>query len=177
MRWDQADVPHKGWTEIRVEDIGECLGEGESIDYEQCEMCGKEKIRYIHIVTHPEMPNELRVGCICASKMTDDYVNPEARERDLKNRINRKHSFMKREWRQHAGTGNYILRYKGWNITIMKSKYGPGWGVIFAGRMQWKYQGKKIMDFYTARIVAFNMFDEMYNVEGNIRANWDDEYG
>ena len=79
MRWNKADLPHKGWTEIGMEDLGEGL-EGEEIEYEQCEMCGNEKIRYVHIMKHPEVHGELHVGCICASKMTDDYVNPEARE-------------------------------------------------------------------------------------------------
>ena len=60
------------------------------------EMCGNEKIRYVHIMTHPEFPGELRVGCICACHMTDDYENPEARERDLKNRVQRKKNFMKK---------------------------------------------------------------------------------
>ena len=87
MRWDKKDIPHKGWTEIGMEDLGEEAEFGEDIEYERCEMCGNEKIRYVHIMTHPEFPGELRVGCICACHMTDDYENPEARERDLKNRV------------------------------------------------------------------------------------------
>ena len=49
MRWNKADLPHKGLTEIGMEDLGEGL-EGEEIEYEQCEMCGNEKIRYVHIM-------------------------------------------------------------------------------------------------------------------------------
>ena len=30
MRWNKADLPHKGWTEIGMEDLGEAL-EGEEI--------------------------------------------------------------------------------------------------------------------------------------------------
>lgn len=45
----------------------------------------------------------------------------------------------------------------------MRSKYGPGWGVIYAGEYCWDYHGKKIYDFDIARLVAFNLFDEMYN--------------
>lgn len=37
-----------------MEDLGEGL-EGEEIEYEQCEMCGNEKIRYVHIMKHPEV--------------------------------------------------------------------------------------------------------------------------
>lgn len=77
MRWNKVDLPHKGWTEIGMEDLGENTEFGEEIEYEQCEMCGNEKIRYVHIMKHPDVDGELHVGCICASKMTDDYVNPE----------------------------------------------------------------------------------------------------
>lgn len=113
MRWDKKGIPHKGWTEIGIEDLGEEVDFGEEIRYERCEMCGNEKIRYVHIMTHPEYRGELRVGCDCACKMTDDYENPEARERDLKNRVQRKKNFMKKEWRQVVRSGNFTLKYKG----------------------------------------------------------------
>ena len=48
LRWNKADIPHKGWEYIGMEDLGEDAYPGDSIPYEQCEMCGKEKIRYVH---------------------------------------------------------------------------------------------------------------------------------
>ena len=173
MRWDKKGIPDKGWTEIGIEDLGEEVDFGEEIRYERCEMCGNEKIRYVHIMTHPEYRGELRVGCDCACKMTDDYENPEARERDLKNRVQRKKNFMKKEWRQVVRSGNFTLKYKGENITIMRSKYGTGWGVCYAGEWRWNYHGKKISDFDTARLVAFNLFDEMYNSRSEAQPYWD----
>ena len=106
---------------------------------------------------------------------TDDYESPQARERELRNRVQRKKNFMKREWRQVIKTGNYTLKYKGEHITIMCSKYGPGWGVIYAGEYCWDYHGKKIYDFDTARLVAFNLFDEMYNSRREAQPYWDDD--
>ena len=105
--------------------------------------------------------------------MTDDYENPEARERDLKNRVQRKKNFMKKEWRQVVRSGNFTLKYKGENITILRSKYGTGWGVCYAGEWRWNYHGKKISDFDTARLVAFNLFDEMYNSRSEAQPYWD----
>lgn len=171
MRWNKADLPHKGWTEIGMEDLGEGL-EGEEIEYEQCEMCGNEKIRYVHIMKHPEVHGELHVGCICASKMTDDYVNPEARENNLRNRSNRRKNFMKQRWNVHPRSGNYVLRYKGENITIMRSKFGSGWGVIFQGETRWKYHEKKIYDLDTAKLVAFNLFDELHGSANEVQPYW-----
>ena len=43
MRWDKKDIPHKGWVEIGMEDLGEVAEFGDEIQYEQCEMCGMKK--------------------------------------------------------------------------------------------------------------------------------------
>ena len=42
IRWNKADIPHKGWKYIGIEDLGEDVYLGEEIRYEQCEMCGNE---------------------------------------------------------------------------------------------------------------------------------------
>ena len=160
-RWSKEGIPHKGWECIDVIDLGEGVFEGEAIPYESCEMCDQEKIRYIHILKHPNYCGEIHVGCDCASKMTDDYVSPPQRENDLRNRANRRRNFMKQSWRVKPETGNYVLRYKGDYITIVKNQYG-GFGVVFKGIRQWNYCGNKILDFDTARIVAFNLFDELH---------------
>ena len=44
-RWEREGIPHKGWKEIGIEDLGEDLEFGDDVEYEQCEMCGQEKIR------------------------------------------------------------------------------------------------------------------------------------
>jgi hypothetical protein len=72
---------HKGWTAIDAIDLGEPTGE--------CEACGKVEVRYIHLLTHPEH-SSIKVGCVCAGKLTDDYVNPKAREKELRAKVSRK---------------------------------------------------------------------------------------
>ena len=86
MEWNKAGIPHKGWSCVDVEDIAEYFDDAEEIEYEQCEMCGRERIRFVHIMRHPDYPDELRVGCVCAEKMSDDYVNPRRAEDTLKKR-------------------------------------------------------------------------------------------
>lgn len=159
--WDKANIPHKGWEYIGIEDLGEDKCSGEPITYERCEMCGNEKIRYVHILWHPDYDEEIRVGRICASKMTNDYVTPKAREKSLKNRVNRRKKFMEQKWTLNTNS-NYTLRYKGYQITIAKSKFDTSWGVYIKDKKVWNYQGKKITDLDTARSIAFNLFDEIY---------------
>ena len=96
--WKQFGVPHRGWQLKDVIDIRE-EGQAEwETDYETCMMCGNEKIRYVHIVTHEEVCEEFRVGCNCAERMTEDYLNPERRERELRNRANRKTNWKNKQW-------------------------------------------------------------------------------
>ena len=97
--------------------------------------------------------------------MLQDYTNPAEREKDLKNKLKRRENFIRRDWRYKEDTGNYTLRYKGKIITIMKSKFGVGFGVIFRGEQHWKYRGEKIRDLETAKLVAFELFDEIHNKE------------
>lgn len=75
--WNQPDVPHKGWIFLDVIDTETAEA--------TCEMCGNERIRYVHIMAHADHSERLRVGCVCAEKMADDYVNPRRRERILRN--------------------------------------------------------------------------------------------
>ena len=79
---------------------------------------------------------------------------------------------MKQRWNVHPRTGNYVLRYKGENITIMRSKFGSGWGVIFQGETRWKYHEKKIYDLDTAKLVAFNLFDELHGSANEVQPYW-----
>ena len=102
--------------------------------------------------------------------MTDDYVTPKARENSLKNRVNRRKKFMEQKWTLSANS-NYTLRYKGFLITIAKSKFDTSWGVYFKDKKVWNYQGKKITDFDTARSIAFNLFDEFYESH-QTATNW-----
>ena len=165
-----ADVPEN--LIEAIEDLGEDLESGDDVEYEQCEMCGQEKIRYVHILQHPNFNGELRVGCVCAERMTDDYINPQKTERELKNRLNRKKNFMRREW-QERNQGKYVLRYKGENITIMKSKFGAGWGVLYGGQSVFRYNNRRIDDFHTARLIAFDLFDEQHESRGEVQPYWD----
>lgn len=87
MTWNKEGVPHRGWRCIDVEDLADLVDGTEEIPYEQCEMCGNERIRFVHLMQHPDYPHELRVGCVCAEKMSDDYVNPRKAEDTLRKRL------------------------------------------------------------------------------------------
>lgn len=92
----------------------------EEIPYEQYEMCGNERIRFVHLMQHPDYPHELRVGCVCAEKMSDDYVNPRKAEDTLRKRTSRRKNFNNKEWRFNLEKQIYSKKYKGEYNTIEK---------------------------------------------------------
>lgn len=118
MLWDQKGVPQKGWTCEGITDLGSPVG--------QCEMCGREEIRYVHQMAHEDYEGGLDVGCVCAEKMEDDYVNPRRRERDLKNVAARRKRWLTRKWKT-SQSGNPYLKTDGFHIVVYPLSDGS-WG-------------------------------------------------
>jgi hypothetical protein len=139
--WNQPTVPHKGWICVDVIDTGGAES--------TCEMCGNECVRYLHVMSHADYFSQLDVGCVCAEKMTDDYVNPRKRERKLRAAAAKQKREQKRQreekeehrqqiinavWRE-SKTGNpYLLTYLRYkhgtrkiHAVIVKSKFNDTW--------------------------------------------------
>lgn len=139
--WDQPNVPHKGWIFLDVIDTETAEA--------TCEMCGNERIRYVHIMTHADHPGRLGVGCVCAEKMSDDYVNPRLRERELRNAAAKRIRDKKRAaeekethraaiieaaWKPSKNGNPYLLVYLRYKhgarkicAVILKSKFTNNW--------------------------------------------------
>lgn len=133
--WESPNVPHKGWVLVDVIDV---RVDGESVNetaYESCMMCNQERIRYVHIVKHVAVKDEFRVGCVCAEKMTEDYVNPKRRENRLRSKPTRRSAWMRKKWKENT-KGNQLLEYEGRTLIIYKDqrtgkykcKVGSTWG-------------------------------------------------
>ena len=155
-RWNLPDVPHKGWILVDCVDLGASVFDSNNIRYETCEMCHNEKIRYIHILKHPLYPNEIHVGCVCACKLTEDYVKPREIEKELQNRYLRRSNFLKQKWIRNIN-GNLILNYKGERITAIERN--GSYGFVFKDVWVWDFQGRRISDLDTLKLAAFNVFD------------------
>lgn len=120
--WSQAGFPHKGWTANTVIDLRE--DEGVSFDaYESCEACGREHIRFVHVLAHDNYPELIRVGCICAEKLTDDYVGPRKRERELRNHAARRERFLSRKWKT-SRKGHLWIRLDGVHVGVIPTPDG-----------------------------------------------------
>lgn len=63
-RWDQPGVPHKGWHCVDVVDLRADGEPADETDYATCQMSGNEKIRYVHIMEHPDLDENFEVGVL-----------------------------------------------------------------------------------------------------------------
>jgi hypothetical protein len=97
--WKKKDVPHKGWINEGYEDLEEPT--------HVCDMCGRDEIRYVHTMYHPNMPKRFRVGQVCAEHMTNDYVTYKNQLDVMKKRAR----WMNKGWKPHAGCPyNYVQK-------------------------------------------------------------------
>ena len=155
-KWDMSGVPHKGWIFVDCIDVKEDTEDNDEVEYETCEMCHNERIRYVHILRHPDYPEMIRVGCVCAEKLTNNYVAPRNIENALRNRASRRKYFLKQNWYTNA-KGNLVLKYKGEYITAVQ-KYGH-YSCVYQGRWTNEYHGRRITDLETLKLAAFEAFD------------------
>ncbi len=133
--WNLRNIPHKGWRLLDVIDIREDGQSVEDTEYETCMICGNDKIRFVHIVEHDEILEEFKVGCDCAEKMTNDYVNPGKLERNLRNRGVRRSKWISKEWHVNEmgnqylkKDGHYFLIFKDTKSRKFKCKIDDIWG-------------------------------------------------
>lgn len=121
-KWSQAGMPHRGWTCVGIEDLEE--------PSQLCEMCESVDIRYVHFMEHPDYPETLGVGCICAEHMEADYVNPRLREKKLRSKVQRRKTWPKRQWKV-SYKGNSYLNTEGFNLAVFPISDAKGrlWGL------------------------------------------------
>ena len=77
----ETPLPESGWDCVDVEDYGEAN--------QQCEMCKHERIRFIHVMEHCELPLTARMGRAVSARYAGDPALPKLREKNLKNRLKR----------------------------------------------------------------------------------------
>lgn len=91
------------------------------------------------------------VGCICAEKMSDDYIGPKAREGDLRNRAARRTRWLTRKWRRSV-KGNSYINVEGCNLLVYSTST-KCWGFKIGARFS-------RLTYATADEAKLAMFDD-----------------
>lgn len=152
--WSEPGFPHKGWSWLGCDDLGEYPSS------HQCPVCAREWPRYIHTVHHPEY-GTLQVGCVCAEEITQDYVNPRARETELKSRTARREHFPDRAGWQLTTKGNHRLRIDGLVAVVARrhnGRYGLGFVPMLSDR--WWWSPRTYGSLRDAQLAAFDLLEK-----------------
>lgn len=144
-------------------DVFDVRADGELADeanYETCEMCGHEQIRFVHLMRHQEHPVELRAGCVCAEKMSGDYVAPKKRERVLRSRAARREKWLTRKWRRSA-KGNLWIKARDYHVVVAAEigQSGKFRGFINEKRGKILYESEN-----AARLALFDAIEKMKEI-------------
>lgn len=157
-RWNRRGVPHLGWVLVDCIDLEE--------PSHTCEMCGNENVRYVHEVSHSQYTDHLRVGVICAGKMTGEGEAAASAEKLVRNAARRKLEARKREAKREAErqqkihaalrakyraaqnlpwkptqSGNITVEFDERRVVISKSKFDPESyrvAVLAKGQSKWR---------------------------------------
>lgn len=120
-------LPTTGWTDDRVEDM-----KGEEV---KCQYCNKESIRFVHVLTHPDYEGELKVGCICAGKLTGNLELSKKKERERKNESRKVEAWRKKHDESAAAKKEFLDSFvpipnkENW----YKGKIGNGCCIVWRG--------------------------------------------
>lgn len=149
--WNEPGVPHKNWTEI-------CVVDKEN-EHEYCEMCGKEDIRYVHVMNHKDTGMTKRVGCVCAENMCEDYVMPRKRERWARNKAKRKQNFLKKWGKEKDEKTSYFLNYKGHDFSIIPYERLKSLTITFDKERYGFYKNVPIRTLNLAKCLLFDRLE------------------
>ncbi|TCB22074.1 hypothetical protein E0J09_25830 [Rhizobium leguminosarum bv. viciae] len=128
--WLDLRFPTTGWVCRGIEDAG---NEGRL-----CDVCQGVRIRFAHILSHPDVPQALSAGLGCAEKLVDDPFRAEKRERAFRDDLRIRNDWPRRDWKI-SRVGNPFINARGYNIAIW-NKGGSGFGVTI--RLQNKFDGE-----------------------------------
>lgn len=159
-KWSQSGVPHKGWTCVGVEDLGDPSA--------VCEMCESVEIRYVHHMEHSEFPEALGVGCVCAEHMENDYLRPREREAKLRMASRRRRNWHKRKW-YVSQSENFYLNTDGFNIQVYRvDAHSRAWMIAVVNRTSLnRRQGRK--SYLTAEDGKRAAFDALLWAKEHLR--------
>jgi hypothetical protein len=104
-------------TELPKDEKWICIEVKKVDDPQECEMCGKEDVTYVHVMSHDKYPDLMKVGCSCAAHMTGDDVwvemmkNPKLRS-DMKLREKQRKNFPHYIWKKSKENGNSFIKLR-----------------------------------------------------------------
>lgn len=102
-RLRELGAPLENWSCTEVED-------GETADF-ICELCGCDRVRFIHVMAHADYDGVLQVGCVCAGYMEGDLIAAKERDDAARRKSSRRANFRKKVWTENS-ENKWSVKYK-----------------------------------------------------------------
>lgn len=155
-KWSIQGVPHKGWSCVDIQDLGEPL--------QTCQMCEKTAIRYVHYMRNSAYDEVLEVGCVCAGHMEGNLHAARTRESGMKSRASKRARWLTRRWRR-SKKGNPWIKADGYRVTIYPK--GSGWGATVSKDIPNAIPIHSRLTYRTEAEVKLAAFDHITRLESN----------
>lgn len=156
--WGDPSVPKRGWTLDETFDF--CDTAGDSL--ETCEMCLSAEIRYGHMVSHPNYPVRLIVGCVCAGNLTGDAARAAYQEKGLRSLARRRATWSSKTW-ERPRPNVYLLKSRGLRTVVeVDPRAGAGWFVYVyrpSNKSERLFSTKFFPTVAEAQVAAFDVLE------------------
>ena len=158
------DLPKDGWDLVLTYDYREGR-EKDDDDYFSCEYCGCSKVRFVHVIRHPDYisdtgDHEMQVGCECASRLTSNPTVVEDSEKFLKKRANYTFNrFMKRGWKYNNFKRSWSIYQDGEWLTIKYCKDGK-YAIFYHDTKTWGLHSLDYAKYKAYRIIKEEKFGD-----------------
>ena len=163
-RRHEPGMPYLGW---RCRDVIDLREQGlEYGEYWDCEMCGHEQIRYVHVMEYDDYDGVVRVGCVCAGRMQQDPEGAKRDDIDARNRSKRYGNFRRQRWLR--ATKGMEMRYKG--MTIEASITNGAATLTCLGETVDEYHGRPINTEDRLWNAAFELLERMLHKRRDAQA-------
>lgn len=149
---ESMGAPCKGWICEQVVTMDDATF--------SCELCGYDRIRYVHVMVHTDWDGKICVGCVCDGTMSGDMLAAQKRDEDAKRRDNRRKAFLKKQWELQGN--NVMVLSKTRNRVITKKDSFRGrefYRVIVNGESYQWWDNRRIETSDMAKTVAFEVLE------------------
>ena len=162
-KFKNPDFPQDGWL------LGNVI-DNINPDF-ICEACESHPIRYVHHLTHPAYADELKCGCVCAGRMTNDpegatLLDQQARAETRRASLRRRQEQAVEDQRKYGtwkvtAKGNHTSSMGLYRATIFKD--GDQFRFIFSNAtIKLKETSHRLSDLLAAKLNAISRLRQAY---------------
>lgn len=120
-------LPQEGWKyrySVDLADESQCMDLSDESYMKTCEICKKNKVRFMHMISHPLIREWKNACCECAIKLLPHYFNPKLREEELSKKHELILLLIQHSIWDKSDNGNLVYKLKRGHITILPKNNG-----------------------------------------------------